>query len=485
MQVLGNVGTQASSRATLMVSHMRLRARLATNGTAPPLASTGPNAEKKDEARTKRLIQRAIDRAHREYLRTVSHASALCNKRVLVRRGDHLWADSQGRPNAMSLPPDSCVHIVCERGVRLWGQWIMEVSSGGTLCRADCRFIGIGTILRGRGFCMCVVGGPWIFERCAVSASPFPCPPTASCPTGQAVKSHLPIAPALPDMQDPEAVRRLGEAQGFLAAACFGGVKSGWCFKKGRFGVGYYWDSLSRPSLAQSALSAFTSVAYSSVRHTSPLFRPGASDYYEALHLRVYNCTVPKEYHMHVQPQAASSATAQEHDGQESLGWACTASKGVVAMMVVGDAEVVGYRSHFSGGLYLADECEVMVEDCHLADTGVHGSELVDAISLDDSSSVIARRCIFTDNSRACVAFCGEGDITALIDMCEFVGNAGAILHADYAEEELGRIRTRASLHLSNCIIRDGASLWRGDRYVFSCVEPLLCGASLVRCATK
>ena len=120
------------------------------------------------------------------------------------------------------------------------------------------------------------------------------------------------------------------------------------------------------------------------------------------------------------------------------------------------------YRSGLSGGVGLGDAAEVLLEDCHVADT--RGD--VDGLVLDDAASVIARRCLFTGHARAAVGLCGEGDIRAVLQQCEFVGNEGCILHADYASEFPERPRCLAALTLSQCIIRDGRALWRGDRFL-------------------
>jgi hypothetical protein len=68
---------------------------------------------------------------------------------------------------------------------------------------------------------------------------------------------------------------------------------------------------------------------------------------------------------------------------------------------------------------------QVMLEDCHIADTGGEGAEFVDGISVHASSSALLRRCLFTNNSRAAIGICGEGKVSAEVDLCEFFGNIG------------------------------------------------------------
>ena len=133
-------------------------------------------------------------------------------------------------------------------------------------------------------------------------------------------------------------------------------------------------------------------------------------------------------------------------------------------MLVVCQAQLVVYRSELSGGVRLTDECDAMLEDCHVTDTGSRATPNVDGIAFDGSAVGLLRRCLFTNHSRAAVAVCGEGAIEAVVDMCEFAGNSGSILHADYNEEGVWRIRTDVNLKLLRCLIRDGLSLWRGDR---------------------
>ena len=91
---------------------------------------------------------------------------------------------------------------------------------------------------------------------------------------------------------------------------------------------------------------------------------------------------------------------------------------------------------------------------------------MLDAEGRAPLASAIVRRCVFTGHARAAVGLCGEGDIRAVLQQCEFVGNEGCILHADYAAEFPERPRCLAALTLAQCIIRDGRALWRGDRFL-------------------
>jgi len=340
------------------------------------------------------LQRRASQAAREKVLRNLTHASALCNGRVVVRRGDHLWGLPEGRPGVICMGGQVCAHIVCERGARLWGQWMLGESSGGSICRADCRFLGIGSRLQGRAFCLCVAGGPWVIERCAISVSPLPRTATAGDPRA-------------PDGAPTTDDRR--------------------------------------------ALS------------------PGRWEHLVRLHQEVRGEAADNKV---LDSLAQMSSNDELHGGKSGV-WGWGRCDEMVGILVVSQAQLVVCRSDLSGGVRLTDKCNVMLEDCHVADTGSRDSPNVDGIAFDGSAVGVLRRCLFTNHSRAAVAVCGDGEIEAVVDMCEFVGNTGSILHADYYDASPWRIRTSVNLKLLRCLIRDGLSLWRGDR--LAPTHPSLC----------
>ena len=383
-QVLDDAAAKGETAVTLALSHLRLRSRSSADATGAPLDAGSRHEDKQAE-----LYRRASHVARDQVLRNMTHASVLCNGRVVVGRGDHLWGLPGARPGVICMAGQACTHIVCERGARLWGQWMLGQSSGGTLCRADCRFLGAGSRLHGRGFCLCVAGGPWVIERCAVSASPLP----AAVPTGDA-------------------------GTGDVGSAC-GAVPAD--------------DKL----------------------------RPGRWDHLESL-LHTVRGQATGNALLHSLDQW--SANTELLGGKPADAWGWGRCGEVVCMLVVCQAQLVVYRSELSGGVRLTDECDAMLEDCHVTDTGSRATPNVDGIAFDGSAVGLLRRCLFTNHSRAAVAVCGEGAIEAVVDTCEFAGNSGSILHADYNDEGVWRIRTDVNLKLLRCLIRDGLSLWRGDR---------------------
>ncbi len=393
-QVLDDAAAKAETAVTLALSHLRLRSRGSGNGTGlrlEALDSGSRYAHKQAE-----LYRRASHVARDKVLRNMTHASALCNGRVVVGRGDHLWGLPGARPGVLYMGGQACAHIVCQRGARLWGQWMLGQLSGGTLCRADCRFLGAGSRLHGRGFCLCVAGGPWVLERCAVSASPR---------AGDMPTSDPGTAPP-PD------------------AACPHGAPHG-------------------------------------AAPADDKLRPGRRDHLEILLQTVRGRATGNTL---LDSLDQLSANDEQLRGKPTDAWGWGRCGEVVCILVVCQAQLVVYRSELSGGVRLTDECDAMLEDCHVADTGSRAAPNVDGIAFDGSAVGLLRRCLFTNHSRAAVAVCGEGAIEAVVDTCEFVGNSGSILHADYNDESMWRIRTNVNLKLLRCLIRDGLSLWRGDR---------------------
>jgi hypothetical protein len=477
----------------MRVSHERLVSRQgagAGSERAPPPAGMGAPlgpAEAHPGALQPAVEEAARSAARRRVMDGLTHKSALCPHRVLVRRGDHLWGldqgGRQGKPGRMSLQADSCVHVVCERGARLWGQWELAAGSGGTLSRADCRLVSVHPLpctssslpdLEGSS-CLCVAGGPWVLDRCCISLLSLAPPPVSADRTGSGTKASAaagPMAAAAP------AASGQGPYSHFMPAMQFTGRMDGWCFKRGYLGLGYYWDGplqdapatlpLAPPGAPQSA-GGDASCGW-------PALRPSSIDYFLALSERARSMECG-EGRQGEQEAGASTSGAWNENGQDERVAGLDASgagagwRRAAAMVVTAAGEVVVYRSEVSGGVVLRDECEVLMEDCHIADTGsclcegactpsAHG----DGISFDGSAAGLLRRCLLTNNSRACVGICGEGPVKAVLEMCEFAGNAGSILHADYAQERPRRIRP-CSLAVRRCIIRDGLSLWRGDRY--------------------
>jgi len=267
-------------------------------------------------------------------------------------------------------------------------------SSGGSICRADCRFLGIGSRLQGRAFCLCVAGGPWVIERCAISISPLPRPATAGDPLAPDG------APAIDDRRALSPCR---------------------------------WDHL------------------------------------VCLHQEVHG----EAADIKVLDSLAQMSSNDELLGGKSGMWGWGRCDEVVGILVVSQAQLVVCRSDLSGGVRLTDKCNVMLEDCHVADTGSRDWPNVDGIAFDGSAVGVLKRCLFTNHSRAAVAVCGDGEIEAVVDTCEFVGNSGSILHADYYDASPWRIRTSVNLKLLRSLILDGLSLWRGDR--LAPTRPSLC----------
>jgi len=416
---------------------------------ADAAAQLGPEAQEQELGQAE---DAAADAARRQVLESRTHKSALCPHRVLVRRGDHLWGDTRGTVGRLSVTSEDCVHIVCQRGARLWGQWELDPGSGGTLCRADCRFVAAAaaTAIPDPTWRVCfrVAGGPWVLERCAISLLAPPANSTEFAADAAAGDSSADADAAAP-----------AQHRHFEAALQFAGKRAGWCFKRGRLGLGYYWDG--PPGSAPPPRPAQASAAG---RRRSECLRPSAVDYFTWMQERV-------RASMHAASEAPECAAPGATRAPAAFG-EVSAGEGplrVAAMLVSGEAELVVYRSVVSGGLRLTDECEVLLEDSHLTDTGGgRGAwRRVDGISFDGAAAGLLRRCLLTNHSRAAVGICGEGKVKAELEMCEFVGNAGCILHADYPDEFPWRFRP-ASLSLRRCIIRDGSALWRGDRSLSS-----------------
>ena len=131
-----------------------------------------------------------------------------------------------------------------------------------------------------------------------------------------------------------------------------------------------------------------------------------------------------------------------------------------VAVLAGLEADVMLLRCEVTGGFRARDNSQSILMECHL----VKSPPTQDGASFHGTCETTMMNCMFSGHRRACVGIAGK--VQVVVQECEFVGNAEAtILHSDFPylpprEEEIHD----AVLVMDRNIIRDGTSLWLGDR---------------------